>query len=460
MEQSQRTRAGATPRIIAAAVLSAGCVLSLALNLPGQLSYDSIAQLHDGRFGVYNAWHPPIMAWILGIADSILPGAGLFVVLDTLLIFGALIAILWLSAKPSWLAVAVAAICILLPQFLLYQGVVWKDVLFADSAIAGFVSIAHAGVRWRQSNQRSGLLCAGIVLLVLATLARQNGAIVLVFGVATICALAAVMSPSGTRTRTVLTFGIGASMSAIALVLVASLALATRTPGESGAKAQFKLLELYDIIGAVKADPGLALNPIAHANPDLDQLIRTDGVRLYTPQRNDTLAASADLQNEFTDTPFEIISTQWRDLIVQHPLLYLGVRARVFAWTLFTPDITRCAPVFVGVEGPPRYMRDLNLSTRTRAQDAALKSYATFLTHTPAFSHLTFAFVALVVLVVLLRRREPADLALAFLLMSALAFTLSFFLISIACDYRYLVFLDLSAMAGALHLAASRPKSA
>ena len=41
----------------------------------------------------------------------------------------------------------------------------------------------------------------------------------------------------------------------------------------------------------------------------------------------------------------------------------------------------------------------------------------------------------------------------AALLAGALAFTASFFLISIACDYRYLYLLDLAALTGVLYLA-------
>ena len=42
----------------------------------------------------------------------------------------------------------------------------------------------------------------------------------------------------------------------------------------------------------------------------------------------------------------------------------------------------------------------------------------------------------------------------------ALTFTASFAVISIACDYRYLYFLDLSAIAAALYLAASARRGA
>src|SRR6202000_1591581 len=54
-----------TARRIASAILLAGFALMLAVNAPGQLSYDSVAQLADGRAGHYNSWHPPVMAFLL-----------------------------------------------------------------------------------------------------------------------------------------------------------------------------------------------------------------------------------------------------------------------------------------------------------------------------------------------------------------------------------------------------------
>ena len=45
-------------------------------------------------------------------------------------------------------------------------------------------------------------------------------------------------------------------------------------------------------------------------------------------------------------------------------------------------------------------------------------------------------------------------IAIVIMLAGALLFALTFFFISIACDYRYLVFLDFAAMAGALYTAA------
>jgi hypothetical protein len=43
------------------------------------------------------------------------------------------------------------------------------------------------------------------------------------------------------------------------------------------------------------------------------------------------------------------------------------------------------------------------------------------------------------------------------LMVSGLGFAASFFLISIACDYRYLYFLDLAALAGLFYVAVDPP---
>ena len=159
---------------ICAGLLMLGTAGMLALNLPGQMSYDSVSQLLQGRSGHYNSWHPPVMAWLLGLFDSLLPGTGLFLIFDTLLLLGGWLLLLRLGPRPGWTAPAVALILLLTPQFLLHQGTVWKDMLFTDSAIAGFAALAMAAkawdTRWRWLALSSGLL------LVLAALARRTGA--------------------------------------------------------------------------------------------------------------------------------------------------------------------------------------------------------------------------------------------------------------------------------------------
>jgi len=139
------------------------------------------------------------------------------------------------------------------------------------------------------------------------------------------------------------------------------------------------------------------------------------------------------------------------------PATYLAVRARVFYWLFVTPDPVQCDAYYTGVDGPPQYMHELGLAKRFRAQDRALGNYAAHFVHTPVFSHVAYAVLAVVVLMFLIRRRRVADIAFAALLGCALTFTLSYFVIAIACDYRYLLFLDLASITSAFYCATTWP---
>jgi hypothetical protein len=431
----------------------AGCAISLALNWPGQLSYDSVVQLHDGRSGHYNAWHPPVMAWMLGLADSLLRGTGLFILFDTLLFFGSIASLLWVARRPTWIVCGLAILCAALPQVVLYQGIVWKDVLFADAAVAGFVLLTHSAVGWRRAGRRYALLAGAFVCLALATLVRQNGFVVLPLGG---IALLLVAQRHGTGWKRALLLGSGATAATAAIVVLASMALATRTTGAPQPAGQIRLLQLYDLIGEVKIDPALKLESLARSDPELSSLIRSVGVRLYTPVRNDTLFASRKLQEALADANPSALGAQWNAVLLGHPGAYLKTRAQVFFWVFATPELGQCMPYYTGVTGPSADLRDLRLRTRFRPQDGALAGYASLISRTPLFSHVLYAVLSLAVLVFLVWRRRPADIAMACLLGSALVYTSSFFVISIACDYRYLLFLDLSTAAALFYCAASR----
>jgi 4-amino-4-deoxy-L-arabinose transferase-like glycosyltransferase len=414
-------------------------------------------QLHDGRTGHYNPWHPPVMAWMLGLADSLLRGAGLFVLFDTLLFFASLASLLWLVRRRTWVLPLLASFCAALPQVLLYQGIVWKDVLFADAAVAGFVLLSHAATQWEHGGRRWILIGAGFALLALATLARQNGIVVLLFGG---LALALVARGRGFRRRGALALGTGATAAALGFVIVASAALATRTTGVPQPAGQIRLLQLYDLIGEQKYDPTLKLVQLSSADPGLSSLIRSAGVRLYSPVRNDTLFASSKLQDALTNAKPAVLASQWQQVLLAHPGDYLRTRARVFFWVFATPDIGQCMPYYTGVTGPPQDLRALGLETRFRPQDRALAYYAALFSGTPLFSHVLYGALALAFFAFLLWRRRPADIPMACLLAAAAAYTLSFFVISIACDYRYLLVLDLSALVAVFYCVASGSRPA
>jgi len=436
------------PRIAVVAIAVAGAAVSLRLNLPGHLSYDSVVQLAEGRTGVYTGEHPLVMSWLLGLANRAAPGAALFAVFDTALIFGALLSLVLIARRVSWLAAAIALVCIFLPQLVVYPAIVWKDVLFAAAATAGFANLAWAAAMWARVRLRAALLVAALALLTLAASSRQNGAVVLPFAAIAVGWIAA-RAGKGARLRA-FAQGAGFLAATAALVAAISAALALRLEDPGATQQVWTVLQTDDIVAAVVRDPGVDLAALKARAPTLETLVRTQGVAAYSPIRVDSLEPMFEQMDASAAAP---IAAQWRQLIARHPLLYLRIRAAAFRWVLLTPDPSACGLVFTGVEGPPEEMAQAGLEPRKSAMDNALDDYAQAFASTPAFSHAAYGLIGLILLLALLRRRRPADIAVAAMLGSAFAFTASFAVISIACDYRYLYDLDLSVIAAALYLA-------
>jgi hypothetical protein len=428
------------PAVITAFLLLAGFAAMLALNLPGQLSYDSVAQLFDGRFGTYNSWHPPVMAWLLGLFDSVVPGTGLFVVFEAAML--ALAFALSLQRSAGWATVPVALAIVLTPQFLLYQGTVWKDVLFADALVLSFALLARA--LQEDGRIRLALFILFFAALGLAALARQNGLLLLPVG-----ALTFGLATAGNLRRGVVRATLALVLLAL-LVAGADVLLARRSDGGTGLGSEIRLAQIYDLTGAAKK--GFSLGLLQQSDPPLAAAIRQEGVKAYSLQMQDTLEPFLPAKS----VPGAVMA-QWQALLLTRSDLYLRERLPVFWQVLATPKVELCHPAYAGIDGDPAQLKALGLTARIRRRDLQLAAYARGFMGTPVLSHLVFAALAVGLLILYARRRRGGDIAMAGLLAGALAFAASFFFVSVACDYRYLFALDLAAIMGLFHLFASPP---
>jgi hypothetical protein len=447
-----RWKSAFNPRLTATAVIVLGALIALAINYPGSMEDDSYVQLVEARENFYSNWHPPVMSWLLGISDR-LPGdvAGWFIGFDMLMCFGALALLLWLPKKVSWAAAGVALAMLFLPQYALSQAVVWKDALFADSAIVGFIAIALAAKFWPNIVARLAWIGLSALMLALAVLTRQNGAVIVP------CAVAALMSIAWRRDGHWLA---AVKHGGVLLVLTAFVSwggnalLQLKADGYPAQQEQFKILHLYDITGMVKADPSISLGVFDRDAPTLARTVREKAVPLWSPVKNDTMETDAIVAVKDA-VPAAVITAQWRKLIAEHPWLYLKVRAELFRWVFQPPDVGQCHPFHVGNQGGAEEMAELGAKPRLDARDLALWRYGDFfLYNTHAFSHALFAVLGIAVLAILLRRRNDADLVIAWMIGASVVFSATFLVVSIACDYRYLMLIDLSALAGVLYVAA------
>jgi hypothetical protein len=443
-------------------VATLGCAASLIANWPGHFPPDALSQLAQGRAGVFNGWHPPVMAWLLGLADRIIPGAPLFIVLQAGLLFASLTAFALLK-RPGWSAVGLLAILSASPLVLIYQGLVVKDVLFADASLAGFAAVAWTSRVWDRLGARLAAIALALAFLTLAALTRQNGVIVAVGGALTLAA----MTVARTRRRPaggLRAYAIGACAALAVMAAAGGLAIAALAAHSDGAPEgarQQAAIAIYDLAGAARRDPTVAL-PLLHRNDRaLESFVRRDAAAAYTPTRIDTLAPLP-AWNGVMRAPDPWAAAQWRALLTASPGLYLTVRAQVFRQIFLTPDVQACVPVLVGVDGGiPSLLNAAGMTARDTDKDDWDGDYATGFLGTPVFSHLAYALLALALLALAVRdaRRggRPEMIAQIGLLTSALAFTASLFVIAIACDYRYLYFLDVAAMAALVQRAAYWP---
>jgi hypothetical protein len=420
-------------------VLIAGFLVMLAANMPGQLSYDSIVELHEGRHHIRETWAPAILSAILGRFDALIPGTGLYLIASGLLAYGALLALRRLRPTMSWAGPAAAALAVSLPTLVIFQGDVWKDVLFANLVVAAFVLLAHVGKVWG-SGRTPWLALLGVLLaLAAAAQARQNG---LVAALAAALVIAWIVRAGGWRAS--LAWGLG-GLAAVVLVSqamgVASLPASARHGHDNATAQGLIVLQRFDIMGALAHEPGLTLTDIKAADPEAERLIRLLGAPLYSPERVDYLDQDMRFVGVINRVPSKAIAAQWRHVVLQHTRAYLAHRWNAFRWVFLTPEIDSCLPIYVGVSPSAQ----------------SLFNYGSYFLDGPAFSHLAYAVVALVVSGLLLLRREPQDMAIVGLMIAALGFSASFFLISIACDYRYLYLLDLAAVTGLIYLAIDPP---
>jgi hypothetical protein len=430
------------PRSAFRAVLAAGLLFMLGANLPGHLSYDSVAQLYEGHFHLRETWGPALYAWILGLFDAVIPGTALYVTVSGLLFFATLASFSDLRPRTSWLAAGVAALVVLTPQVLVYQAIVWKDIAFANSAIAGMGCLAHAARLWPNARRRWAFLLAALVLLGVASQVRQNGIIVAFFA-----AIALGWIAGAGRWRRGLAWGLGGFIAvAVAGQAMTVLSIPPHSPPDPGVKTGLRIVQNYDLIGAAAMDPSYRLSVMAKADPVDTAMILQRAPLEYSGRRVDFIDRDQALTDALWNMPAEASTKQWADLI-------LRVRWQDFRWVFAPPVIDWCLPIYVGVDAPAEKMAPLGLVHRYVQSDVELANYSSWFLDTPVYAHWFYAAVSLVLAGLFLWRRQPSDIVLAALQLSGVAFSASFFIISIACDYRYLYFTDLAALTGLVYAA-------
>jgi hypothetical protein len=431
-------------------------LVMLGLNAPGHLSTDSLMQLLEGRSGIYAGAHPPLMSAVLGLFDRILPGTALYLVFSSSLFY---VPLMLLAGDDrgrgamNWVFGALLALALLTPLLLIYQGTVWKDVLFANLSLSAFTCLVLA--QRRDGRARLALLASAALLAAFAASTRQNG-----FVVAPLAAAAlgmTVPSPASLRLR------VGQALAFV--LLVAGCYLATQAairatavrPIGDGMSWGLTILHRYDVVGMIAngARPFASKPASAPESERIALSFRRD----YDPSRVDTLTKNGDMAAYFGEVNRE--PGHWWRMVRDNPRAWLEHRLAVFRWMIAPPDVRRCLPVWLGIDGLDATLTTLGIRRELRPQDAALYAFSTKWFDTPLFVNGAWALAALALagFIGFRKARAPGDAAIVAMLASGLIFAASFALIGIACDVRYMFLLPVACCGALAYLSHAVPRS-
>jgi hypothetical protein len=156
-----RSRVMRAPHIV---ILLAGATFVVIYSFPGYMNYDSAEQLRQGRVGLYDDWHPPLMARYWHVIEKVMTGPLPLLFLQTTLFLWGLHGILKRRFQPRTAAVLTVVI-LLFPPVIATFAPVWKD--------SQMVAFILAGVMLMLGESRRARIVGG-VLLFFAAGVRDN----------------------------------------------------------------------------------------------------------------------------------------------------------------------------------------------------------------------------------------------------------------------------------------------
>jgi hypothetical protein len=430
-------RAPSRAHIVAIAI-ALQAIAGLALGLPGHLTEDSIVQLFEARTLQFISFQPPSMSLLLRLFDSWVPGTALFVVTDQLLLTTSF-AMLFLGrdSRLRTSALLFALLALANPVLLVYTGIVWKDVLMSHLVVFGYVCL-HAAAARPEDGGRRVLVFVGVATLALGVSLRQNALILAIPG----AAYAAFLLTSHPLSRGCLAIALPLLVigSNAAIIWYADSVAVGETIPRTG--TGLRSLALFDLAG-IAANGGTIPDPAIAAQVSATQ------VPSYTPLRNDSLPVPTPGSPLWRAETSDMIAV-WTGAAATSPQAYLAHRAYHF-WSLLWMGGTEelCVPFHTGMVSSVYVsslgrdiMPELGLRGRNDVRDRRLGALSWRL-HPPLFNHVFWLLVVAVAALTMWRRDGVTPLVL--MAACALAFTLSFGIIGISCEFRYLYILPVAA---------------
>ena len=419
--------------LLVVALIAAGFGLTLLVFYPGIMTYDASFVHQYIAKGIMEDWQSPVMILLWGWIDPIAPGsASMFLLIVTLYWLAVALLALTLARRSIWLAVALVLLALSPPAFV-FQGIIWRDILFANvwllAAVLAFAA-ANRGTTLRLPAQAValGLLAFGVLL-------RPNA-----LTAAPILAAAILWPRQFSWKRAVIWFlPIGVALFGMVQLVYYGVLHATR-------QHPLHSIMVFDL-GGISHFAKENQFPVTFSPPETALLING----CYQPTLWDIYwrlepceFVMKKLQGETKIFGTPALTRAWASAVFHHPVAYLEHRAD-FMWN------------FLGRENLAMWTDDIyNLPKKVfpdRPAFNALVAVHDALKATPLFRAGSWLLLCIVVCGFAWRRRDTAAGTFAIgICGSAAVYVLTFFAVGVASDFRYGYWAVLAGIAGALAL--------
>jgi hypothetical protein len=422
--------------LLVLAMIAAGFGLTLLVFYPGVWTYDArfvyqyIAQDFRGD------WQSPVMTVLWALIDPIAPGSGsMFLLIVTFywLAFGLLA--YTLARHSIWLAVVLLLLALSPPAFI-FQGIIWRDVLFADSwLLAAALSFAAAD---RNVRLRALMQATALCLLVLGILLRPNALIA-----APILAVIILWPWQFFWKRAAILYvPIGIALFALMqLIYYGALGTTRQHPLQS--------IMVFDL-GGISHFTKQNQFPVAWTASETTLL--TTGC--YQPTQWDIYWRLEPCEfvmhklegDKLFGTP--VITDAWMRAVAKHPVAYLQHRS-AFMWNfLARANLTVWVHDIDDPSKPP---------FADRSAFIALMTVHDMLKPTPLFRAGIWLLLCIAVCACAWRRRDTPSGAFAIgVCGSGAVYVLTYFAVGVASDFRYAYWAVLASITGAVAVAVGR----
>ena len=423
-----RERSGTAPvgtGLASSLAAALGFVFTVASFFPGYMSPDSVSQLSQGRAMRFTDWHPPVMSFLWGVIDRVVPGpAGMLVLHNVMFWVGLSLFVYHLGFERAWAATAIL-LTGLFPPVLALLSTIWKDV----SMVCSFMLACGLLLRAERTGSRLAWVMALIPLWYGFT-TRHNAIIAAV----PLTMWAALISRSlFQRERGDPRWSAILRACLLVILLAATSAGANRLLTRSGSSLAVQQILIHDLV-AVSLETNEVHLP--------DYLIEALGSRkvadlkpLYTPNEIVPLfccdSGHRRLPLISDSATFSSLWAEWRSTIPRHLGAYIKHRARVFESQMAIGRPTVCTPFWDGIQPS-----SLNLTFRPTALNRWVMDLLSSVKNGPLFRGWLY-LVLLMGLIGVCWLGSARDRVAALLIgLSGLLYALSYFFVSTTCDFR------------------------